>query len=77
MLITSKPDVIVELLYGDDLKNTDSAKTLLAWDALPSMPAVRRHRIWALTGDEFVVPGPRVVEATRKLAHTLHPDVFP
>ena len=77
MLITSKPDVIVELLYGDDLKNTDSAKKLRAWDALPSVPAVRGHRIWALTGDEFVVPGPRVVEATRKLAHTLHPDVFP
>jgi iron complex transport system substrate-binding protein len=77
MLITSKPDVIVELLYGDNLKNADSAKELRAWEALPSLPAVRRHRIWALTGDEFVVPGPRVVEATRKLAHTLHPDVFP
>jgi hypothetical protein len=24
-----------------------------------------------------VVPGPRVVDATRRLAHTLHPDVFP
>ena len=77
MLIASRPDVIVELLYGDSLKNTDSAKELRAWEALPSLPAVRRHRIWALTGDEFVVPGPRVVEATRKLAHTLHPDVFP
>jgi iron complex transport system substrate-binding protein len=76
MLIASKPEVIVELLYGDSLKNTDSAKELRAWQALPSLPAVRRHRIWALTGDEFVVPGPRVVEATRKLAHTLHPDVF-
>jgi len=77
MLIASKPEVIVELLYGDSLKNTDSAKELRAWEGLPSLPAVRRHRIWALTGDEFVVPGPRVVEATRKLAHTLHPDVFP
>jgi len=76
MLIASKPDVIVELLYGDNL-NTNSSKELRAWEALPSLPAVRRHRIWALTGDEFVVPGPRVVEATRKLAHTLHPDVVP
>ena len=37
------------------------------------MPAVRTHRISALTGDEFVVPGPRVVDATRKLAQALHP----
>jgi iron complex transport system substrate-binding protein len=77
MLITSKPEVIVELLYGDNLEKTDTAKELRAWEALPSVPAVRTHRIFALTGDEFVVPGPRVVDATRTLAHTLHPDVFP
>jgi iron complex transport system substrate-binding protein len=77
MLITSKPEVIVELLYGDNLKNTDVAKELRAWETLPSVPAVRSHRISALTGDEFVVPGPRVVDATRKLAHALHPGVFP
>jgi iron complex transport system substrate-binding protein len=76
MLIASKPDVIIELLYGDSLKNADVARELRAWDALASVPAVRSHRIFALTGDEFVVPGPRVVDATRKLARALHPDAF-
>jgi iron complex transport system substrate-binding protein len=76
MLIASKPDVIVELLYGDSLKNADIAKELRAWDAIGSVPAVRTHRISALTGDEFVVPGPRVVDATRKLARAIHPGAF-
>jgi iron complex transport system substrate-binding protein len=76
MLIASRPDVIIELLYGDHLKNADVAKELRAWDALPSVPAVRAHRIAALTGDEFVVPGPRIVDATLKLARVLHPEVF-
>jgi iron complex transport system substrate-binding protein len=76
MLIASKPDVIIELLYGDSLKNADIARELHAWDALASVPAVRTHRVLALTGDEFVVPGPRVVDATRKLARALHPDAF-
>ena len=76
MLITSKPDVIIELLYGDSLKNADLANTLRAWDAIASVPAVRTHHIFALTGDEFVVPGPRVVDATRKLARALHPEAF-
>jgi iron complex transport system substrate-binding protein len=76
MLLTSKPDVIVELLYGDSLKNADIPKTLRAWDALASIPAVRAHRVSALTGDEFVVPGPRLVQATLKLAHAIHPEVF-
>jgi iron complex transport system substrate-binding protein len=76
MLIASRPDVIVELLYGDSLKNVDPVKELRAWDILGSVPAVRAHRIFALTGDEFVVPGPRVVDATRKLARVIHPEVF-
>lgn len=76
LLITSKPDVIVELLYGDSLKNADIAKELRVWDALASVPAVRAHRISVLTGDEFVVPGPRVVDATRKLARAIHPEAF-
>jgi iron complex transport system substrate-binding protein len=76
MLIASKPEVIVELLYGDSLKNADIGKELRAWDALASIPAVRARRIFALTGDEFVVPGPRVVEATRKLARAIHPEAF-
>src|SRR3954452_11244440 len=76
MLIASKPDVIVELLYGDRLKSADVARQLRAWDAVPSVPAVRSHRISALTGDQFVVPGPRVVDATRQLARTLHPEAF-
>lgn len=75
-LLASRPEVIVELLYGDSLKNADIGRELRAWDALASVPAVRAHRVSALTGDEFVVPGPRVVDATRKLARTLHPEAF-
>jgi cobalamin transport system substrate-binding protein len=76
MIIASRPDVIIELLYGDSLKNANIATELRAWDTLASVPAVRAHRVLALTGDEFVVPGPRVVDATRKLARAIHPDVF-
>jgi hypothetical protein len=32
--------------------------------------------VYLLRGDEFVVPGPRVADATERLARTLHPDAF-
>jgi iron complex transport system substrate-binding protein len=76
MLLARHSDVIIELHYGDDANNVDAAKDATAWSALASIPAVRNHRILTLVGDEFVVPGPRVVEATRKLARALHPDAF-
>jgi len=28
-----------------------------------------------LTGEEFVVPGPRVADATRRLAAAIHPEL--
>ncbi|PYQ80841.1 MAG: hypothetical protein DMG01_05715 [Acidobacteria bacterium] len=71
-----RPEVIIELHYGDSVKSTELRREAAVWDALPSIPAVRNHRVYLLVGDEFVVPGPRVVNATRTLARTLHPSVF-
>jgi iron complex transport system substrate-binding protein len=74
LLLTRRPEVIIELRYGDSQLTADVQKDLLAWNTLASVPAVKNHRVHALVGDEFVVPGPRVIEATRKLARTLHPE---
>ena len=76
MILARRPEVIIELHYGDSLKSADLQREAAVWDALPSIPAVRAHRVYLLVGDEFVVPGPRVVSATRTLARTLHPSVF-
>lgn len=73
MILARRPDVIVELRYGDSARSLDVKRELSAWDALASVPAVRNRRVHMLVGDEFVVPGPRVVDATRTLARTLHP----
>src|SRR5262249_41166168 len=72
MILARKPDVIIELRYGANVAK-DPDRELRAWNALSSVPAVKNRRIYVLTGDEFVVPGPRVVDATRKMAETLHP----
>ena len=73
MMLARKPDVVIELWYGDLGKDLDLSRQAQAWNVLGAVPAVRNHRVYELTGDEFVVPGPRVVAATRRLAETLHP----
>jgi iron complex transport system substrate-binding protein len=74
LVLARAPEVIVELRYtrGD----AAAASDLRAWDALASVPAVRNHNVFLLQGEEFVVPGPRVVDATAKLAAVLHPGAF-
>jgi iron complex transport system substrate-binding protein len=72
MVLDRAPEVIVELRYSaDDINNSD----ISAWNTLASVPAVRNRRVILLTGEEFVVPGPRVGDATRRLAAALHPEL--
>ena len=76
MIITRAPEVILELHYGDSLKPERFNAERRVWNALPSVPAVRNNRVFLLGGDEFVVPGPRIVIAADRFARTLHPEAW-
>jgi len=73
MVLARAPDVIVELRYA---RGDEGDVDMRAWDRLSSVPAVRNRRVYLLRGEEFVVPGPRVADATERLARTLHPEAF-
>jgi iron complex transport system substrate-binding protein len=74
MVLARAPDVIIELHYGDPWPADRLEEERKVWSALPSVPAVRGGRITLVTGDEFVVPGPRVTAAADRLAQILHPE---
>jgi len=74
MILTRAPEVILELHYGDSLKPERFDAERRVWNGLPSVPAVRNNRVFLLGGDEFVVPGPRIVLAAERFARVLHPD---
>ena len=76
MVLARAPDVIIELQYGDSPRRQQIDDETRVWDALPSVPAVRRKQVHLLVGDEFVVPGPRIVQAAERFARVLHPDAF-
>jgi ABC-type Fe3+-hydroxamate transport system, periplasmic component len=70
-LITRAPDVIIELRAGDE-----APPDLNAWNVVPSIPAVRNHRVVVLAGSEMVTAGPRVAKATERIARALHPEAY-
>lgn len=76
MILTRAPEVIIELHYSGDMRPEAFEAERRVWDALPSIPAVRTKRIYLLDGQEFVVPGPRIVLAAERFARTLHPEAF-
>ncbi|MGC4083645.1 MAG: helical backbone metal receptor [Vicinamibacterales bacterium] len=76
MVLARAPEVIVELHYGEPWPASRLDAERRVWSILPSVPAVRQNRVHLLTGDEFVVPGPRVTIAADRLARVIHPDAF-
>jgi iron complex transport system substrate-binding protein len=73
-ILARAPEVIIELHYGSQSDRLDAEH--LVWNALPSVPAVKNNRVHLLVGDEFVVPGPRIVLAADRFARALHPDAY-
>jgi iron complex transport system substrate-binding protein len=76
MVLTRRPDAIIELHYGESLPQQNIERERRVWEALPSVPAVRNQKVFLLSGDQFVVPGPRIVLAAEQFARALHPDAF-
>jgi iron complex transport system substrate-binding protein len=76
VLLTRAPAVIVEIRANDGSNAADRLKDRAVWDALSSIPAVRQHRVYFLTGDELVVPGPRLADGVEMIARAIHPDAF-
>jgi len=73
MIITRAPEVVIELHYGESLAPERLEAERRVWNVLASVPAVKNGKVHLLVGDEFVVPGPRIVNAARRLAQALHP----
>ena len=76
MLLARAPEVIIEAYPSDGWPPERIAREREVWSALPSLPAVRNHRVYVLSDDRLSVPGPRIVEGVRALAGVLGTGLF-
>jgi iron complex transport system substrate-binding protein len=75
-VIARNPEVILDMGdMSDTLGVTDEHKRAVValWQRVPSVAAVKQHRVFAIASDMYVVPGPRVVDAARAIFDMLHP----
>ena len=72
-ILAAAPEVIIDLHYGRSLSPEQIDLEREAWKTVPAVPAVREGRVALLVGDEFVVPGPRVVNAAEAIADVIQP----
>jgi len=71
-LVARAPDIIIEMRAGRALSAEARADIIADWAALGDVPAVRSKRIYILTENYLVVPGPRVAKIARLLASRIY-----
>ena len=72
------PQVIIDMGdMGDTQQVSEEHRRSIVevWKSQAMLPAVQAGRVYPVAEDYFVVPGPRVVEATRSLLAMIHPEV--
>jgi iron complex transport system substrate-binding protein len=74
MLLARAPEVILELHGSTDVPKDRLAAERDSWRILPALPAVRANRVYLLTDDALMIPGPRVAGAVKQMADVLHPQ---
>lgn len=76
-VLARNPSAIVDI--GDMAQDTsvtpEQVREVIAlWQRVPTIAAVRDKRVYPIAPGGLLVPGPRVVEAARKLLAILHPE---
>jgi len=74
-IVRRAPDVIIETLPGRTLSEAERKKIVDEWGALYTVPAVKQGRVYVLTDDYVVVPGPRIARTAELFAETIHPEL--
>jgi iron complex transport system substrate-binding protein len=75
-LLARSPQVILEVSAEGLFQPRAAARERNVWSAMASIPAVKDGRVYFLSGNHLVVPGPRVVQGAEDFARALHPEVF-
>ncbi len=70
------PDIIIDMV--PDIDRLGLNKTLLKkeWENISGAEAVKNNRVYILSGDYTVIPGPRFILLLEDLLYVIHPEVF-
>ena len=77
-VMARNPEVIVDMGdMSDTVAVTEQHKrnVVALWDRIPTLAAVKQHRVFAVASDVYVVPGPRVIDAAKAFSKMLHPGL--
>ncbi len=74
-ILQMNPDIIIDLVTDMNGKKITEQEILKDWDSIIGIQAAQDHRIYILSDDFAVIPGPRFILLLEKLVKILHPEL--
>lgn len=71
-VIRRNPDIIIEISVNEKFTPEKEQIRLKQWSAHPSINAVRNKRIYFISDDYVLVPGPRIDKIAKLFSHLIH-----
>lgn len=65
-ILDRDPDYIIEL-QGKDCSDSEKQRLIDDWNALGKLSAVKNNRVVVISGNEILLPGPRVTQTFKKV----------
>ncbi len=72
-LLHINPEIIIDLVPDMEPKGLDGAALMREWQSVPGVAAVRNNRIYIVSNDYAVIPGPRFILFLEYLTQIIHP----
>lgn len=76
-IIALNPEIILDLVPDVDEMHISPDKALAQWQSLSAVSAIRNKRVYVLTGDYTVIPGPRFLNTMHDFVSAIHPEAAP
>jgi ABC-type Fe3+-hydroxamate transport system substrate-binding protein len=67
-MIKRDPEVIINALAEAHLKMDGVEGETKVWNAMPVLRAVREHRVYCFTNEDFLIPGPTMANLAEYLS---------
>ena len=74
-ILSLNPDIIIDMVPEMESRGLLESDILREWDIVSQINAVKHKRVYLLSQDFVVIPGPRFILIVQAMAKVIHPEV--
>ena len=74
-LLHLNPEIIIDIVSGLNAQGFNETEVLKEWESIAYVDAVKNNRVYIVSEDYIVIPGPRFILFLEDLARIIHPEI--